>query len=526
MSDFEKRTDRRKFIQAGLITGAAAMASGSIPRISHGANLKEDFGTSSLYELSRLIQNRKISCTELVQGYLDRIKKYDGQDGINAFITLNGEGAIEEAKKLDNMLKEGRYLGPLHGIPIALKDNIETKGIRTTGGTKVLKNWVPPSEGTVVSRLKVKGAIIIGKNNMHELAFGMTNNNPHYGPARNPYDKARIPGGSSGGTAAAVAAGLCAGGLGTETGSSVRMPAALCGVVGLRPTFGLVGKSGLIEIAFTRDSIGPITRTVEDTAILLQEIAGPDPRDPDASRSEIPNYREFLKTGLEGVRLGVPRKYFYEDNDPEVERIIEQSLKTLEKLGAKLVDVQLGKEFELFSLVGIKIFIAECVNLVEDYLKNVDPAATIEKYLPEFGPDVSGILGSQKGTPGAKPVPAYEYLKAIRTDKAKVLRSFQEALIGNHALVAPTTPVPATMIGEEREIELRGRKVPLFATFARYTSPVSLVGLPAISIPAGWTTGGLPVGIQFIGRHWDEARIIQMAYAYQEATKWYRAPRL
>jgi Asp-tRNA(Asn)/Glu-tRNA(Gln) amidotransferase A subunit family amidase len=360
---------------------------------------------------------------------------------------------------------------------------------------------------------------------MHEFARGITTNNPHYGPTRNPYDKTRIPGGSSGGSAAAVAAGLCAGAIGTDTGGSIRIPAALCGVVGLKPTHGLVGRGGMMYLSFTQDVIGSITRTVEDSAIILKVIEGPDPRDPDASARKLPNYSAFLKTGLKGIKLGIPRKFFYEDNDPEVDRIIDQALKTLEKLGAVVVDVEI-KHLEMAGDTSFKIVAPEAVYCVEDYLKQFDPSATIDKYLPQFGPDVRNRFASQKGTPEAKPLPGYSYLEALRTNRKKILKSFQEVLKGVDVLVTPTTPLPAVKFGEDVETELRGRKVGTFPTFTRYTTSISVVGMPAITVPAGWTTGGLPVGIQFVGRYWDEPRIIQIAYAYQEATKWRRPPKL
>lgn len=516
--------DRRAFLQAGLAAGATLLAGREV--LPAAAAVPEDeLATLSVADLGRQLRGRKLSVQELVQGYLDRITKYDGRDGLNAYISVDREGALKEADRLDGLLKQGKPLGPLHGIPLAIKDNLDTQGLRTTGGSKVLANWVPKEDASVVKRLRASGCIILGKTNLHEFAFGITTNNPHYGPTRNPYDRTRIPGGSSGGSGAAVAAGLSAAAIGTDTGGSVRIPAGLCGIVGLKPTLGRVGRGGMMYLSFTRDVIGPLTRTVEDAALLLTYMAGPDPRDPEASSLRVPGYVRVLMPGLKGVKLGVPRKYFFEENHPEVAQLMDQALKALEGLGATLVDVEI-KDLDLAFPTGFAIVLPEAIYLVEAYLKQFDQAATIEKYLPEFGPDVQAILGGQKGTEKAKPVPGYSYVEAIRTNRGRVIRGFQEALGQVDALVTPTTPLPAALIGEDTEVELRGKKVNTFFTFIKYCDPVSVAGLPAISVPAGWTAGGLPVGIQFVGRAWEEERIIQAAFAYEQATKWRRPPKL
>jgi aspartyl-tRNA(Asn)/glutamyl-tRNA(Gln) amidotransferase subunit A len=486
---------------------------------------EEHLAKLSMVELSRMIRKKKVSCNELIQEYFERIRKFDGQEGINSYITIDREKSIQEAKRLDELSMQNKYLGPLHGLPLAVKDNLDTKDIRTTGGSKILKNWIPDSDANVVSRLRAAGAIIIGKTNMSEFARGITNDNPHYGPVRNPYDKTRIPGGSSGGSAAAVAAGLCAGAIGSDSGGSIRIPSALCGVVGLKPTLGLVGRGGFIYLSFTTDVIGPITRTVEDSAMILKVIAGPDSRDPEASAAKIPNYNAFLKVSLKGIKLGIPRKFFYEDNDPEVDRLIDQALKTLEKLGATLVDVEI-KHLEIVGDTSSKIIASESIYSFEEYLTKFDPAATIDKYLPQLGTDTWAKYANQKGTPESKPVPAYSYLEAVRTNRAKILRSLEEALKEVDALIAPTTPLPAVKFTEEVETELRERKVGTFLTFIRYMRPISVAGLPAISVPAGRTAAGLPIGIQVVGRLWDEPKIMEVAYAYQQATKWYSPPKL
>lgn len=515
--------DRRAFLGWAAAAGAF-LAAGDVPRAWAAVPEAELAGLGAA-ELARRIRARKLSVKEAVQGYLDRIARHDGPNGINAYITVDREGALREARRLDEALARGRVLGPLHGLPLAIKDNLDTAGLRTTGGSKILEQWVPREDASVVRRLRAAGGIVLGKTNLHEFAFGITTNNPHYGPTRNPYDRTRIPGGSSGGSGAAAAAGLCAAAVGTDTGGSVRIPAALCGVVGLKPTLGRVGRGGMMFLSMTRDVIGPLTRGVEDAAVLLQAMAGPDPRDLDALPERVPVYARELKRGLRGFRLGVPRKYFYEGNHPEVERLTEQALKEMERLGATLVEVEV-KHLDLAFSTGFAIVLPEAIFALETYLKQMDPAATVDKYLDRFGPDVREILGGQKGTDKAKPIPGYAYLEAVHTNRRKVQAGFTEVLAQVHALVTPTTPLPAAKIGEDAEVELLGKKVNTFFTFIKECDPVSVAGLPALSVPAGRTADGLPVGIQIIGRPWEEGRMLRIGYAYEQATRWFRPPQL
>ena len=514
--------DRREFLQTAAVGSALVLAG----RGSRAEAAVSEVGLSSLSmaELWRQLRTRKISAKEVVQAYLDRIAKHDGRDGINAYITVDREGALKEAERLDGLMKEGRPPAALHGIPIAVKDNLDTAGLRTTGGSKILERWVPQEDANAVWRLRQAGCVILGKTNMHEFAFGITTNNPHYGPTRNPYDRTRIPGGSSGGSGAAVASGFCAAAVGTDTGGSVRIPAALCGAVGLKPTLGRVGRGGMMYLSTTRDVIGPMTRTVEDAALLLAAMAGADPRDMDAEVKSAPNYARGLGRGLRGVRIGVPRKYFYEENHPDVQRLTELALKEMERLGATLVEVEV-KNLDLALPTGFAIVLPEAIFAMETYLKQMDPQATIDKYLPQFGPDVQGILGGQKGTDKAKPVPGYAYLEAMNTNRPRVQAGFKEALAKVDALVTPTTPLPAAKIGEDAEVELLGKKVNTFFTFIKDCDPVSVAGYPALSVPAGWSADGLPVGIQIVGRPWEEGRILRIGYAYEQATNWRRPPK-
>ncbi|MFQ5593991.1 MAG: amidase [Anaerolineae bacterium] len=472
-----------------------------------------DLARLSLADLSGRIKSREISCREAVDGYLDRISAYDGPEGLNAFISVAADQARAEAERLDQLLDEGTHLGPLHGVPVAVKDNLDTAGLTTTGGSKVLAHHMPATDATVVARLKAAGAIILGKTNMHEFAFGITTNNPHYGPARNPYDRSRITGGSSGGSAAAVAAGLCAGAIGTDTGGSIRIPAALCGCIGLKTTLGRVGRGGLMYLSSTFDCIGPIARSAEDAALILSTIAGADERDPDASTEPVPAYAPPDTTGWQGVRLGVPRHFFYEDNDPAVTQTVEEALETMAAAGAELVDVEVGGLEDVVP-AGFAVVLAETVHLLGAYLRQVAPPVTLADVLDQFGPDVQQILGSQIG-PEATPIPGYAYLDAARTFREAFQTNMAAALRDVDALVTPTTPLPAAPIGDDAETMLNGRMVETFGTFIRYTFLVNMAGLPAITVPAGSSDTGLPVGMQFIGHPWQEARLLRLAHAWE-----------
>jgi len=485
----------------------------------------DDIAKLPLSQLSKMIRKREISSRRLVEIYLDRIKKYDGRDGINSYITVAADSALKQAEELDKLTRREKFKGPLHGLPIALKDNIETKDIRTTGGTNILASWYPPTDAHVVQKLKQAGAIILGKASLHEFAFGITNNNPHYGPVRNPYDYSRIPGGSSGGSAAATAAALCAASLGSDTGGSVRIPAALCGIVGLKPTFGRVGMGGVIPLSLARDCIGPMTRTVMDAAMVLEAIAGKDPRDKESTSKPVPRYTTLLGGGLRGKRFGVPKKFISEVIHPDTQKVMDESLREIQKIGGVIKEIEI-KHIDLEYAADFTVVIAEAIYLIEKYLKAFDPQATIDKYLDQMGPDVRELFRSQKGAPESKPVPGYVYVKTLREDCVKVTSGFEEALSHVDALLFPTTPLPASKIGEDVETELQGKNVNVFLTYIRNCVPVSVAGYPAISVPAGYSQTGLPIGLEIVARPWAEDKLISMAYAFEQATKVTKAPTL
>lgn len=480
----------------------------------------------SLYELSRMIRRREIKSKELVERYLERIRQYDGLKGINAYITVAADSALEEAEELDRLSQKKRFKGPLHGLPIAIKDTIDTKGIRTTGGSKILSSWIPSKDAYVVKRLKKAGAVILGKTNTHEFALGITTNNPHYGPTRNPYDLSRIPGGSSGGSGAATAAALCAAAIGSDTGGSIRIPASLCGVVGLKPTFGRVGRTGLMYLSFTRDVIGPITRTVKDSAMILEAIAGKDPNDQESVLRSVPKYSTKLNKGsLKGRIFGVPIKYISEIIHPDTQKIMDESIKVIKRMGGLVKEIEI-KYLDLANEADFNVVIAEAVYLLEKYLKDYDPQATLEKYLEQMGSDVRALFARQKGTPESNPVPGYIYVKTLREDCKKVQLGFKEALSHVDGLLFPTTPLPACKIEEDREVEIQGRKEGTFLTYIRNCMPVNTAGFPAISVPAGYSQNGLPVGLEIVARPWEEDKLLNMAYAFEQATQVRRPPKL
>ena len=525
MNNTGEKVDRRTFMKTSVAVGAGLALTASMGNLVSGAVSEGDVADLSLSQLSTMIQKGELSSKKLVELYLERIKKFGGSKGLNAYITVAADEALKQAEELDMLAKQKHFKGPLHGVPMAIKDNLDTREIRTTGGTKILASWTPPQDAYVVEKLKEAGAIILGKTNMHELAFGITTNNPHYGPARNPYDFSRIPGGSSGGSGAAAAAALCAGALGTDTGGSVRIPAALCGVVGLKPTLGRVGRGGMMYLSFTRDVIGPITRTVSDSALLLGAIAGADPRDPESSSNSVPDYVSLLKGDVKGKRFGLPKKYFFDGLHPDTQKVMDEAVKAIQGLGGSIKEVEV-KNMDIATPTGFNIVLTECIYLIEEYLKTFDPDATIDKYLDQLGPDVKGVLGSLKGTPDAKPVPGYVYAKSVRDDRNKMIAGFEEAMLDVDALLLPTTPLPASKIGEDMETELLGEQVNTFMTFIKNCDPISVVGYPAITVPAGYSSTGLPIGLQIVTRPWEEAELLSMAYAFEQVTKVRKAPKL
>lgn len=475
--------------------------------------------SAPLTEQARAIRDGELSSRELTQMYLDRIQALDKPETLNSFLLTRGDEVLAEAGRIDDLQASGEITGPLHGIPLGIKDALFTAGTRTTGGTAALKNFVPTQDATAVRLLKEAGALVLGKTNLHECGFGITSNNPHFGPVRNPYDPLRIPGGSSGGSGAAVAARLCSAAIGTDTGGSVRIPAALCGVVGLKPTLGRASRGRMLGLSWSYDVLGPITRTVSDAAALLRVVAsGPDPLDPfaadDPSGARLPEAIAEAGVNLKGVRIGIPGGYFAEDNTPEVDRVLAENYKLLESAGAILVPVTV-KDVEHASHTGFLTVIPEDVVLTEEALREAGVEGGIAGNLQSFGADVRAALGGQVG-PEAQPVPAFAYAEAMSRTVPAIRRGFAEALAGVDVLLTATTPATAVPIAEDVQMQHNGRSVDTFETFIRYAFCISVAGLPAISVPGGMgEKTGLPVGLQFVGAPWSEARLVEIALAYE-----------
>jgi aspartyl-tRNA(Asn)/glutamyl-tRNA(Gln) amidotransferase subunit A len=450
-----------------------------------------DLTSLTLTEAVSAIQSGTLSPVALTDACLDRIERLNPR--LNAFITLTAETARAEALAAE---KSSGQFGPLHGVPIALKDLFDTAGVRTTGASKILADRVPEEDATVTARLRRAGAVLLGKLNMHEFAYGVSNDNPHYGPARNPWDTDRIPGGSSGGSGVAIAAGLCLGTLGSDTGGSIRIPSSLCGITGIKPTYGRVSRSGVLPLSWSMDHVGPMARTVRDCALLLGVIAGHDPRDPASADVPVPDYLNGIDAGVRGMRIGLPRRYFFEQADDQVLAAVEAAADRLRAEGAEVPDVDID-QIELAGVAGGTILVSEA-------------AAYHQRWLRER-PDDYGEDVRQRLLMGEL-YPATAYINAQRT-RTLLRESFLRTLTDVDLLLAPATPITAPPIADF-STDVR-------ASLTRFTTPINLVGLPALSVPCGFDLAGLPIGMQIIGRPFDEARLFQAGCAYEQATDWH-----
>ena len=457
----------------------------------------------TLAEAAREIRTRRLSPVELTRAVLERAQALN--DTVNAYITITADSALREAQDAEHAILQGDYRGPLHGIPIALKDLFDTQGVRTTGGSKVLADRVPDADCTVVANLRRAGAVLLGKLNLHEFAFGVTSVNPHYGPARNPWDTARITGGSSGGSGAATAAGMCFAALGSDTGGSVRIPACLCGIVGLKPTYGLVSRRGVLPLSWSLDHVGPMARTVEDAALMLNAIAGHDGQDPGSLDAPMQDYTQALSEGLDGVRVGVLGGDYVLVLDPEVEGAVAAALKVMEALGARVTR-------------DITIPLAEYAGAANTTIISAEAATIHARYLDDQ-PEAYGDDVYQRLTLG-RLIPATDYINAQQV-RRQIHRQVLEALEGIDVLALPMMPVPAPRI-EEVSVQIGGSQVDVRTALTRYTGLFNLSGLPAISVPCGFTGQGLPVGIQLVARPLAEATLLRAAHAYEQAAGWWK----
>ena len=459
-----------------------------------------DLAFASIEEVARLYRKRKLSPVELTKLMLARIDQLNPK--LNAYITVTAELAVAQAKKAEAELfaprgrKGRRDRGPLHGIPISLKDNIYTKGIRTTAGSKILKNFIPQHDAAVWTKLQEAGAILLGKTNLHEFAYGVTTNNPHYGPTRNPWDLARIPGGSSGGSAAALPAGLCYGSIGTDTGGSIRIPASLCGIVGLKPGIGRVSAEGVVPLSSHLDFVGPLARTAVDAVLLLDPIFARDKAEP-----SLESVQKFSK-GTNKFRLGLPKEFFLDLVSDDVYIPFHEAVRSLQKHGAKVKEVSIPLLSETEE-AGNRIAWAEATHYHQQ-------AGWFPAHSAEYGEDVRARL--EMGTK----ISATDYLQALDS-RDKFIQQFHFAMADAEvdALVVPTTPIAAPLIGEE-STPIGKANHPTRALLLRLNRPGNLAGIPAISVPCGFTSAGLPVGLQLIGAVTDELLLLRIAHRLEE----------
>jgi len=480
----------------------------------------------SIHELRDLIQKGEVSPVRVAQSFLVRIGQVEEQ--IQAFNRLTPRPAVAFAKKFEDMQARKEKLPPLAGIPLAIKDLICTKGVVTTCSSKILENYIPPYNATVMNRLNAAGALMLGKTNMDEFAMGSSTENSAFKKTRNPWNLACVPGGSSGGSAAAVAADMCAGALGSDTGGSIRQPGGFCGIAALKPTYGRVSRYGLVAFASSLDQIGPLTKNVRDAAILLKVIAGHDPLDSTSASIPVPDYEAGLTGEITGLRIGIPAEYFIAGMDPEVESAIHEAIRVLERLGAAQEKISLPHTDYAVATYYL-VATAEASSNLERYdgvkygYRTARSDHLIDMYMKTrregFGPEVKRriMLGTYALSAGY--YDAY-YLKALKV-RTLIRQDFTEAFKRCDVIVTPTSPTPAFKLGEKTDDPLQMYLSDIF------TISGNLAGVPGISVNCGFTKSGVPIGLQITGKPFDEATILKVAHAYEQATPWHKQrPRL
>lgn len=494
---------RRSFLQATLagtalsFTQADAIATPNMnPQSASPASnsQSDDLTKLTLREAADLVHKKKASPVDLTKACLARIAR--ANPSLNCFITITADSALQQARDAEAEIARGKWRGPLHGIPIALKDLFDTAGVKTTAGSGVFKDRIPTEDAEVVRRLKAAGAVLVGKTNMQEFAFGGTSLISYFGAVRNPWNAGYIAGGSSGGSAAAVAAGLCYGALGSDTAGSVRLPASHCGIAGLKPTYGLVSIRGVIPLSWSLDHVGPMARTVADTAVLLQAIAGYDEQDTTSAKMNVPDYSQNIGAKISSLRVGVPREFFFADLDPEIDAAMKEALSVLTKLTGGLKDVTL--KADNFEKLRDTVRAAEAYAYHREYV-----AKTPELYQPLILKRIQA--GANVTTPA--------YIQG-RRDLAAVRRKAEKWTEGVDVLVTPTLPITTAAVDDPHADDI--------LPTVRNTSPFDVNGWPAISVPCGFTSKGLPMGLQIIGPNGGEPVIFQLANAYEQATQWHK----
>ena len=476
-----------------------------------------DLHKLTIHQLHDLLVKRETTSKEITEAFYRRIRGID--DKIKAYLILTEEAALRQAERVDRKISAGEEIGDLAGIPLGLKDILCTKGVRTTCGSRILEGYVPFYDATVVQKLKEKEAVFLGKLNMDEFAMGSSTENSAYQITHNPWDLSRIPGGSSGGSAASVAAHECAAALGTDTGGSIRQPASCCGVVGLKPTYGRVSRYGLVAFASSLDQVGPFAKDVEDCAIMMNAISGYDPRDSTSVYLEVPDYRQSLRSDVKGLRIGIPNEYFIEGMDADVEKAIVGAIDQFKRLGAEVQRISLPH-----TEYAVAVYYIICTAEASSNLARYDGVKyghrsrefkdLMELYTQTraegFGPEVKRriILGTYVLSAGY--YDAY-YRKASQV-RTLMKTDFDEAFQKVDVILTPTAPTPAFRIGEKVEDPLQMYLSDVF------TIPVNLAGIPAITIPCGFSGEGLPIGLQVMGKHFDEGKLLRVAYTFEQNT--------
>ncbi|MFL2932030.1 MAG: Asp-tRNA(Asn)/Glu-tRNA(Gln) amidotransferase subunit GatA [bacterium] len=477
----------------------------------------------SILELSEKLKDRSLSSEELTKTYFERIKETD--ERVHAYLSILQDDAINTAKIADKNFKKNHISSPLQGIPIAVKDLLCMKGTKTTAGSKILENFISPYDATVITKLKDAGSVILGKLNMDEFAMGSSCEHSAFGPTHNPWNLEHVPGGSSGGSAASVAAYSCVASLGSDTGGSIRQPAACCGVVGMKPTYGRVSRYGLIAFASSLDQIGPLTRNVEDCAIILSVISGHDSKDSTSSKKQVPNYLENIDRGIQGMKIGIPDEYFIDGMDPEIKQATNNAIKTMENLGAEIINISLPH-----TKYALPIYYIIAPAEASSNLSRYDGVrfGMRKQSESEYG-SLFGMYSSSRDTGFGKEVKrrimlgtyalssgyydAY-YTKALKT-RTLVCEDFENAFKKVDLILSATTPTPAFKLGEKLNDPLNMYLSDIL------TIPCNIAGLPGISIQNGITSSGLPIGLQLIGKPFSEEEILRGAYAFEKETKFY-----
>src|SRR5262245_13104904 len=475
---------RRKFLQASLGTAAGIRVT------SQGSRQSADLAFLTISELSELIRTRKVSPVEVTGLMLQRIEELNPT--LNAYITVTPEPAMKSAQEAETEIQRGKWRGSLHGVPVALKDLFDTAGVRTTAASALYKDRVPDQDAEVVRRLKAAGAVLLGKLNMHEFAYGGSSTVSHFGPVRNPWQPNHSAGGSSGGSAASVAAGLCFGALGSDTGGSIRIPAAHCGIVGLKPTYGRVSVRGAIPLSWSLDHVGPIARTVLDAAVLLQAVAGYDEQEVTSVNMPVPDYVAVIKRDASSLRVGVPREYFFAALHPDVESVVTEALSIVSRLTARVQDF----------VVAVNPDVNTNVMPAEAYAFH---ASRMAQHPEMFKPAVLGRLRQGEA------VSVTSYIKR-RRELDYASRAAARLFTQVDLLVAPTVPVLPVLIADAKDDEVS------VAQFARNARPFNTYGLPALTVPCGFSKNGLPIGLQIVGPPWGEAAVLRLAHAYEQET--------